>query len=266
MTFTTKNKNDVWLSSTPSSSRRKQRQSHHHKQHQKQPLSSRLQLVQDKLDLAWLDSCIQILKSCLENRAQVPLANASQRDLYNVKCLGLGSPETSDNARAQLAFLLRTCDAFDIEYTRISIYDPVFTNEDKDLLVQLGMRVLDCESSDSSETHPIHKSAVEEKGTTILFMPHCDLTLYESMLTTNWSVERLRSIVFICNHFDDYIQNNSIRTLESRAPHLLKIAPNVTSIPLPTSPDWPGAFNNTSVQFVTNENLDALVTEMDQKR
>ncbi|KAJ3812671.1 SRR1-domain-containing protein, partial [Lentinula lateritia] len=158
---------------------------------------------------------------------------------YNVTCLGLGSPETSDNARAQLAFLLKVCDALNIDCARISIYDPVFTDEDKSLLRQLGM----------CDAHICNITTDEES--TIIFMPHCDLSLYESVLAANWSSSRLDKSLFICNHFDDYIQNNSIRSLEDKAPYLLNIAPNITSHPLPTSPDWPTAFNNTSVQFLS---------------
>lgn len=43
---------------------------------------------------------------------------------------------------------------------------------------------------------------------TILFMPHCDLALYESVLSANWTLDRLENIIFICNHFDDYVQKS----------------------------------------------------------
>lgn len=33
---------------------------------------------------------------------------------HDVICLGLGSPESSENARVQLAFLLGICDVFEI--------------------------------------------------------------------------------------------------------------------------------------------------------
>ncbi|KAJ3894177.1 SRR1-domain-containing protein [Lentinula edodes] len=253
---------EIWLPSSPSRQRktRKQRQ-------QKPPLFSRVQFVQDKLDLTWFNSCIQeyfesrILEISEENSGQKK--KRRQKKEYNVTCLGLGSPETSDNARAQLAFLLKVCDALNIDCTRISIYDPVFTDEDKSLLRQLGMCVLDC-GSDTTDTRIYNISTDEEP--TMLFMPHCDLALYESVLAANWSSSRLNNSLFICNHFDDYIQNNSIRSLEDKAPHLLNIAPNITSYPLPTSPDWPSAFNNTSVQFLSKHKFDALATVIEEKK
>ncbi|GAW03189.1 SRR1-domain-containing protein [Lentinula edodes] len=256
---------EIWLPSSPSRQRktRKQRQ-------QKPPLFSRVQFVQDKLDLTWFNSCIRILEKYFESRIleiseenSGQKKNARQKKEYNVTCLGLGSPETSDNARAQLAFLLKVCDTLKIDCAKISIYDPVFTDEDKSLLRQFGMCVWDC-GSDAKDTHICNIITDEEP--TILFMPHCDLALYESVLSANWSLIRLKNSLFICNHFDDYIQNNSVRSLKDKAPHLLTIAPNITSHPLPTSPDWPSAFNNTSVQFLSKHKFDALATATEEKK
>ncbi|KAJ4479214.1 SRR1-domain-containing protein [Lentinula aciculospora] len=240
----------IWQSS---SNKRKARKQHGRQQ---KSLFSRIEYVQDKLDSTWLHSCTQILKSCFDNRMLELSGNARQENegqKYTVTCLGLGSPETSDNARAQLAFLLKTCDCFNIQnYTKISIYDPVFTEEDKLLFVQLGICVMD-----PRETHQFN-ATVEEP--TILYMPHCDLALYEDVLTANWSLERLGNILFICNHFDDYIQKlvcgSPCPPLSSSHFALVTVAPHITSLPLPPSPDWPGAFNNISAQFMSKNKLD----------
>ncbi|KAJ3776717.1 SRR1-domain-containing protein [Lentinula raphanica] len=267
MTFTAEDDSN-WLSSS-SSSRRKLRKAHGHKQHHIPTLSARLQTIQNKLDSTWLNSCTQTLRTCLQDRVRTFSANVvgNDSDGYTVTCLGLGSPETSDNARVQLAFLLTACDALHINHKNVSIYDPIFTNEDKSLFVQLGIQVLEYEHSDSPlESHLPLPTPETQTGISILFMPHCDLTLYESVLAARWSPERLRNVVFVGNHFDDYIQNNSVQSLERKAPHLLKIAPNLTAIPLPPSPDWPGAFNNTSVQYLTDEKLAALFKHVDEDK
>ncbi|KIK67752.1 hypothetical protein GYMLUDRAFT_155023, partial [Collybiopsis luxurians FD-317 M1] len=156
-----------------------------------------------------------------------------------VSCLGLGSPESSDNARAQMAFLLKACDYFNIDHSSISVFDPVFTDEDKLLFRELGVSVLD---NNGSIRRP---DAVD--GPTLLFMPHCDLTLYEDVLSTNWSLDHLGNILFICNTFAEYLQkygylllsipvsdqnififSSSTRSLEDKAPHLLKIGMQVS--------------------------------------
>jgi hypothetical protein len=39
---------------------------------------------------------------------------------------------------------------------------------------------------------------------TILYMPHCDLKLYENIIGANWSEEQLARIIFVANRFSDY--------------------------------------------------------------
>jgi len=85
---------------------------------------------------------------------------------------------------------------------------------------------------------------------TILFMPHCDLTLYENILAANWSIERLSNILLVSNDLSDYIHNNPTHKLEGEAPCLLKLAEFLECHPLPLSETWPTAFNNTAIQFI----------------
>ena len=40
---------------------------------------------------------------------------------------------------------------------------------------------------------------------TLLFMPHCDMGLYEALLRDNWSSERLCNLFLIGNLFSDYL-------------------------------------------------------------
>jgi len=76
----------------------------------------------------------------------------------------------------------------------VFIYDPVFTEADKEFLQGLGMHCL-------SDTDA--KDAVERP--TILYMPHCDLELYENIIGANWAEENLRRIIFVANRFSDYM-------------------------------------------------------------
>ncbi|KAF9077054.1 hypothetical protein BDP27DRAFT_1255060 [Rhodocollybia butyracea] len=129
------------------------------------------------------------------------------------------------------------------EYFKISIYDPVFTDEDRSLFEQLGIRLLEGDGL----------GVVAIEGPTILFMPHCHWDLYEDILRANWSLNCMENAVFICNHFDNYVQNNPIRLFKEKAPHILKIATIITSVPLPASPDWPFAFNSISTQYISEK-------------
>ncbi|KAF9227876.1 hypothetical protein BS17DRAFT_774448 [Gyrodon lividus] len=158
----------------------------------------------------------------------------------NVLCLGLGSPCSSRDARAQLAFLNQLCTFSDIDSANVSVYDPVFTDADRRLFYDLGMQCL----GDIKEV----KHSLDRP--TILFMPHCDLTLYETVIRANWTDERLCAIIFLANRFSDYIDNNLVSKLEKESPCLMRLAPFVESRPLPTSGACPTAFNNLSVQYV----------------
>jgi hypothetical protein len=44
----------------------------------------------------------------------------------------------------------------------------------------------------------------EVERPTILYMPHCDLKLYENIIGANWSEEQLARIIFVANRFKDY--------------------------------------------------------------
>ncbi|KAG5635900.1 hypothetical protein H0H81_009725 [Sphagnurus paluster] len=99
----------------------------------REPPLAAVQRVRDELarDDGWLAQCQQIL-------IDAPLARAP----LDVLCLGLGSPTASPNARAQLAFLLAACERLSIDRAKVSLYDPVFTPEDRMLFSELGLQLL----------------------------------------------------------------------------------------------------------------------------
>ncbi|KAF4603921.1 hypothetical protein EYR40_001095 [Pleurotus pulmonarius] len=160
-----------------------------------------------------------------------------------VVCLGLGSPSSSRDAIAQLGFLLQLCHCCNISPEKVSLYDPVFTEADKELFVAYQFDVL---SENRNGDYPA-------EGPTLFFMPHCDLSLYENILRANWTPQRLEHLVLVANNLSDYIQNKSQRELEEHAPCLLRTVPILVSHTIPASISWPTAFNNTSVQFVPRE-------------
>ena len=41
---------------------------------------------------------------------------------------------------------------------------------------------------------------------TIVFMPHCDLQLYENLLRENWTEQRLLNVVLIANRLSEYAE------------------------------------------------------------
>ncbi|KAJ7899968.1 SRR1-domain-containing protein [Mycena olivaceomarginata] len=193
----------------------------HKVQSERPPLLTTVERAREELAKDdWNAQCQRILQDHLTAHALCP---------SQLLCLGLGSPSSSPNSRAQLAFLLEICKSIAIENGNVSIYDPVFSEEDNALFQELGFRVL---SENKDGKHPLD-------APTVLWMPHCDLDLYESILATNWSREQLGYMVLISNRLGDYVDSNPRRKLETRAPCLLRLEGVMQCCVLPDSPAFP---------------------------
>ncbi|KIJ69354.1 hypothetical protein HYDPIDRAFT_105955 [Hydnomerulius pinastri MD-312] len=155
-------------------------------------------------DGRWLADCEELVRMALRKARIKP---------QNVLCLGLGSPSSSRDARAQLAFLNRLCAFADIDSTNVSVYDPVFTDADRELFRVLGMQ---CLADNKDVKHSLDRP-------TILYMPHCDLKLYEMVIRANWTYERLYEILFLANRFGDYIDNNPASKMARESPCLTRL-------------------------------------------
>ncbi|KAF8352287.1 SRR1-domain-containing protein [Amanita rubescens] len=192
-----------------------------------------LQGLRDELEAdKWFAQCKQIIDESLRHL---------KMEFTGVICLGLGSPSSSHNARVQLAFLLEICDHLLIERHRISIYDPIFSEQDLSLLHGLELTVL---STNENGLYPVD-------APTIVYMPHCDMELYENLLRANWKphIDALK-LLFIANQLSDYIDNNPLQVLKDKAPYLVDVVPLLQDCALPVSKTWPTAFNNIAVQFI----------------
>ncbi|KIL68569.1 hypothetical protein M378DRAFT_190966, partial [Amanita muscaria Koide BX008] len=159
------------------------------------------ELVQDE----WFVQCRQMIDDSLSD-LKVPSFTA-------VICLGLGSPSSSQNACVQLAFLLEICDYLLIERQKISLYDPVFTEEDLTLLQGLQLAVL---PTNENGLYPVEEP-------TMVFMPHCDMELYENFLKANWKTDM--KLLIIANQLSEYVVNNPLNRLLTMAPFLVQVVP-----------------------------------------
>ena len=144
----------------------------------------------------------------------------------------------SRESRNQLAFLLaiterfhivrflpplgRDCIADDLrstikDHAKVTIFDPVFRDEDVALLTELKLCRLT--ENKASPARPGLDHLIYPHGgiwlfqcgmhpvdaPTVLFMPHCETELYESILRANWTLERISNILLIANHLEDYV-------------------------------------------------------------
>ncbi|KAH6919012.1 SRR1-domain-containing protein [Coprinopsis sp. MPI-PUGE-AT-0042] len=162
---------------------------------------ARQNLLDDGHD--WLSKASHILSGALQAMSLNHCSGGSEDHdgkLDSVLCLGLGSPSSSQNANAQLAFLLEIAKALNIPTNRIAVYDPVFTEVDQQLFAELGVGSL-CENK---------AGRYELLVPTLCFMPHCDKELYDSILQANWTPDRLRNFILVGNRLAEYIDKQMV--------------------------------------------------------
>ncbi|XP_010894626.2 SRR1-like protein isoform X1 [Esox lucius] len=106
-------------------------------------------------------------------------------------CYGLGSFSSCVTARYQLAMLLLLLESLKIPTERCSVYDPVFSPGERDVLRQLGLTVL----NENEEG----KRAVLRP--TLFYLMHCGKALYNNLLWKNWSSDALPRLTIIGNSF-----------------------------------------------------------------
>ncbi|KAF9919126.1 sensitivity to red-light reduced protein [Lobosporangium transversale] len=123
---------------------------------------------------------------------------------------GIGSIENSRNSQFQLA--LGICLKEILQVTgAISIFDPIMTEYDKELVEKLGLQVL--------KVNDQAKKVIKTR--TLLYMPHCPKGLYSHVLESNWERERLNNMVILGNRFTMYDESPSFKQLAKQAPFIL---------------------------------------------
>lgn len=87
-----------------------------------------------------------------------------------IRCIALGSPSDSKSALYQLAYLLEIASNLNVEHENISIYDPIFNDEDELLLTKhLNFKI---------ESKPTNLKVDK----TLFFLPHAGLDITESLI------------------------------------------------------------------------------------
>ncbi|KAG0304981.1 sensitivity to red-light reduced protein [Dissophora globulifera] len=130
-------------------------------------------------------------------------------EFSNMICYGIGSIESSRNSQFQLALGICLKEILQISGT-LSIYDPIMTDYDKQLVEKLGFSIISDEQS---------KCSIE--SATLLYMPHCPKGLYSRVLEINWTRKQLDKLVILGNRFTMYDESPSFRQLEKQAPFIL---------------------------------------------
>lgn len=163
--------------------------------------------------------------------------NLTQNKRLDIVCYGLGPFISCRQAKYQLAFLIMLKDI--VAPTDISIYDPLFSESEKNVLEDFGINVLD----------------VNEEGKrtvcngTVFFMPRCELFLYNNLLWANWSKDSLLKVIIIGNSLKQYSFYRPERILKELAPHVNYASKFVTEIEIINDFKFLDIFNNMSLQY-----------------
>ncbi|XP_042904889.1 SRR1-like protein [Parasteatoda tepidariorum] len=176
-----------------------------------------------------------------ESISAISLSEAG-KEPTDIVCYGLGAFSSCMIARYQLAFLLALKSYLEIK--AVSLYDPIFSCDEKDCLIKLGLDVLSVNEK--------AKRSVSQR--TIFFMPHCDLPLYNNLLWSNWNVKQMVNIIIIGNSFSNYKRLPNAQ-LEKRGGYINRANEFVTELKMSNNYVFKDVFNDMSIHYFKEESL-----------
>uniref|UniRef100_V9KVB6 SRR1-like protein n=1 Tax=Callorhinchus milii TaxID=7868 RepID=V9KVB6_CALMI len=166
-------------------------------------------------------------------------------DPLDCVCYGIGNFSTSVTSRYQLALLLLLLESLQVPRARCLLFDPLFSEWEREFLRELGMTVL----KDNEEG----KRAVDRP--TLFYMIHCGKALYNNLLWRNWSPGRLAQITLIGNSFKGIEERLPSRTLQSEYTCIAHILDITEECALPASSRYMDVFNDTSLHHFPRDKL-----------
>ncbi|XP_054749280.2 uncharacterized protein LOC129254783 [Lytechinus pictus] len=176
---------------------------------------------------------------CLEINLQEDLTEArvtEDRTVTQVVCYGLGNFSSCVTARFQLALLVLLNSL--ISPKSCYLYDPNFTEVEKEILEKLGFSLINKnEEGKRKSSQP-----------TLFFMPHCGKPLYNNLLWANWSLE-LSNIIILGNSFNNFSERFTDKLLKEEVPYIHKIIPYHREFPLRNIFQYTDIFNDMAFQI-----------------
>ncbi|XP_020505579.2 SRR1-like protein [Labrus bergylta] len=163
-------------------------------------------------------------------------------------CYGLGPFSSCVSARYQLAMLLLLLDSVQIPLKNCSVYDPVFSSGERDVLRELGLTVLtENEEGKHFATRP-----------TFFYLMHCGKALYNNLLWKNWSPQRLPQLIIIGNGFSGMKDRTIEREFKCDYSYISQTVPVCEETQLPCPARLIDIFNDTAVITFPNSGLNRL--------
>lgn len=135
------------------------------------------------------------------------------KNRINLICYGLGSVDDNICSRYQLALFQLIIDEINsinhqqinkLNIEQIEFYDPIFNKNDKFLLESiLNYKI----SSQNEQCFKQIELVNDSKVLNIFYMPHCEKSMYNNLLFSNWQPERLNSLLILGNSFQTITTN-----------------------------------------------------------
>nr|XP_056715100.1 SRR1-like protein [Euleptes europaea] len=166
-----------------------------------------------------------------------PSALLPGRACLRCVCYGLGNFASCVKARFQLAFLLLLLKELQIPEEWCCVFDPAFSELEREALHRLGLSVL--------PQNEEGKRAIAEP--TVFYMIHCGKALYNNLLWSNWSAEALSKMVIIGNSFKGIEERVPSRILQTDYAYIAKILTATEEEALPPHAQYLDVFNDTAV-------------------
>ena len=150
--------------------------------------------INELKESCYLDNVYRVLERCLAITSRDRVAKIVQ-----IVCYGLGNFSTTIDSLYQLSLIL--CLKTHLEINDILIFDPIFTeNEKKFLENTLNFKIIE---KNAKCVHPVTSSSDQM---VLFFMPHCDKSLFNNILWSNWDLNRLKNIVIFGNSFEKMLE------------------------------------------------------------
>eukprot|EP00057_Strongylocentrotus_purpuratus_P003326 XP_003726417.1 PREDICTED: SRR1-like protein [Strongylocentrotus purpuratus] len=160
---------------------------------------------------------------------------AKDRRVEQIVCYGLGNFSSCVTARFQLALLILLNSL--ISPKSCYLYDPNFSDVEKQVLEKLGYSLIDKnEEGKRQVTEP-----------TLFFMPHCGKPLYNNLLWANWG-QRLSNLIILGNSFNNFSERFTARQLKEEVPYIHKIIPYHHEVSVRNSFQYTDIFNDMALQ------------------
>ncbi|XP_067681295.1 SRR1-like protein [Haliotis asinina] len=167
-------------------------------------------------------------------------------------CYGVGNISGNIISQYQLALVLALREDFKLNQDRCFMFDPVFTEGEKQTLQDLHFSIIPVNEEGKRRCH----------GPALFFLPHCGKALYNNLLWCNWHLQTLSNIVIIGNSFKAMVERTPQRLLKETGLYIMKIQEYTVEIPLSQTFHHSDIFNDMAIHYFPLHRLTSAPGEL----